>query len=60
MLFSLFTKEADPLDKENCRPMSLLSPMSKLFERILHKQVEILMGKKLSVKLSSFCKNCNT
>ena len=31
----------DPLNKENYRPVSLLSHMSKVFERLLYKQIEI-------------------
>ena len=58
MLF-LFTKK-DPLNKENYRPVSLLSHMSKVFERLLHKQIETFMSNKLSNKLSGFRKNYNT
>ena len=49
-----------PLNKENCRPVSLLSHMSKVFERLLHKQIETFMSNKLSNKLSGFRKNYNT
>ena len=55
-LFFLFTKKY-PLNKENCRSVSLLS---KFFERLLHKQFETLMSNKLSIKLCGFPKNCNT
>ena len=34
--------------------------MSKVFERLLHKQTETFMSNKLSNKLSGFRKNCNT
>ena len=32
-------KKKDPLNKENYRPVKLLSHMSKFFERILYKQI---------------------
>ena len=53
-------KKKDPLNKENYRPVSLLSHMSKVFERLLHKQVKTFMSNKLSNKLSGFRKNYNT
>ena len=34
--------------------------MSKVFERILYKQIETFIGNKLSTKLSGFRKNYNT
>ena len=34
--------------------------MSKLFERLLYKQIETFMNNKLSIKLSGFRKNYNT
>ena len=58
-MLSLFAKK-DPFNKENYRPVSLLSHMSKVFERLLHKQIETFMSNKLSNKLSGFSKNCNT
>ena len=36
----IYKKKKDPLNKENYRPVSLLSHMSKVFERLLHKQIE--------------------
>ena len=59
LMLSLFTKK-DPLNKENYRPVSLLSHMSKVFERLLHKQIETFMSNKLSNKLFGFRKNYNT
>ena len=53
-------KKKDPLNKENYRPVSLLSHMSKVFERLLHKQIETFMSNKLSNKLSGFRKNYKT
>ena len=32
-------KKLDPLQKENYRPISLLPQVSKVFERIIHKQI---------------------
>ena len=40
--------------------MSLLSHVSKVFERLLHKKIETFMSNKLSKKLSGICKNYNT
>ena len=55
-MFSLFTKK-DALNKENYRPVSLLSHMSKVFERLLYEQIETFMNNKLSIKLFDFRKN---
>ena len=41
-------------------PVSLLSHMSKVFERLVHKQIETFMRNKLSNKLSGFRKDYNT
>ena len=35
------------LNKENYRPASVLSHMSKVFERLLYKQIETIMNNKL-------------
>ena len=59
LIFSLFTKK-DPFHEENYRPVSLLSHMSKVFERLLHEQIVSFMNNKLSIKLSGFRKNYNT
>ena len=59
LIFSLFVKK-DPLNEENYRPVILLSHMSKVFERLLYKQIETFMNNKLSIKLSGFRKNYNT
>ena len=58
-MFSPFTKK-DPNNKENYRPVSLLSHMSKVFERLLQKQIETFMNNKLSIKLFGSRKNYNT
>ena len=41
-------KKEDPLKKENYEPMSLLPHVSKVFERIIYKQINIYMQDKLS------------
>ena len=33
-------KKKDPLKKENYRPVSILSAISKIFERLMQKQIE--------------------
>ena len=58
-MFSLFIKK-DVLKKENYRPESFLSHMSKVFERRLLKKIETFMNNKLSTKLSGFRKKYNT
>ena len=58
-MFSLFTKK-HPLNEENYRPVSLLSHMSKVFERHMYEQIETFMSNKLSMKLCSFLKNYDT
>ena len=37
-------KKLDPLQKENYRPVSLLLHISKIFERIIHKQITNYMA----------------
>ena len=37
-------KKKDPLNKENCCPVSLLSYTSKLFEKIVYEQMNSYMG----------------
>ena len=41
-------KKADPVKKDNYRPVSLLPLLSKVFERIIYKQINIYMQDKLS------------
>ena len=47
-------KKGDRTDKCNYRPVSLLSSLSKLFERILFYQINEYMDKKLSMYLCGF------
>ena len=51
----LFKKE-DPLKKENYRPVSLLLHLSKVFERIIYKQINVYMENKLSKFITGFRK----
>ena len=54
----LFKKNIRQL-KENYRPVSLLSALSKVFERLIHKQMHEYMLKKLSIFLCGFQKEMN-
>ena len=56
---SVFKKKND-LDKENFRPVSVLSHVPKVFERIMYQQIEGFMKDKLSNLLTGFRKNHNT
>ena len=53
-------KKKDDLNKENDRPVSVLSQVSKVFERIMHTQIEDFMKDKLSNLLPGSRKNHNT
>ena len=50
----------DDLNKENYRPVSILSHMSKVFERIFYKQINRFMTSKFSPFLCGFRKNHNS
>ena len=52
-------KKDDDLNKENYRSVSILSHMSKVFERIFYKQSDRLMTSKFSPFLGGFRKNNN-
>ena len=47
----------DDLEKENCRPASVLTHASKVFERIMCCKVNKYMRDKLSKQLTRFRKN---
>ena len=49
-------KKDDDLNKENYRPASMTSHMSKVFERIFYKQIDRFMTSKSSPILCSFRK----
>ena len=53
-------KEKDPLNKENCRSVSVLSYVSKIFEKILYEQIKSYMEPRFSDLLCGFRKNHNT
>ena len=53
-------KKEDPLKKENYRPVSLLPHVSKVFERIIYKQINIYMQDKLSKHITGFRKSHGT
>ena len=55
----LFKKD-DPFDKSNYRPVSLLSHVSKVFERIIYNQINEYIEPFLSNLLTGFRKNHNT
>ena len=53
-------KKKDPLDKPNYRPVSVLPPVSKFFERLLQKQINEQMKNKLSPYLCGYRKGFST
>ena len=53
-------KKMDPLKKENYRPISLLHHVSKVFERIVYKQINTYMEDKPSKCLTGFRKSHGT
>ena len=53
-------KKLDPLQKENYRPVSLLLHTSKVFERIIHKQITNYMRDKLNKSITGFRKSHGT
>ena len=50
-------KNLDPLEKENYRPVSLLPHVSKVFERIIYKQINTYMEDKISNYVTGFRKH---
>ena len=54
----IFKKE-DSLSKENYRLVSILPYLSKVFERILYKQIDSFMKNKILPQLCVFRKYCN-
>ena len=49
-------KKKNDLDKENYRPVSVLSYVTNVFERIMYQQIENFMKDKLSNLLTGFRK----
>ena len=44
----------------NYRPVSTLSNLSKVFEKLIYSQINTYMSDKFSKYLTGFCKNHNT
>ena len=53
-------KKNNDLNKEISRPVSVLSQVSKVFERIVYNQIDNFMKDKLSNLLTGFRKNHGT
>ena len=53
-------KKNDDLDKEDHRPVSILSHASNVFERIMYMQIGAFMRDKISKVLTGFKKNHST
>ena len=53
-------KKEDELNKENYRPVSVLSQASKIFERIVFNQMNLFFESKFSPQLTGFRKNHST
>ena len=53
-------KKKDRLDKTNYRPVSVLSLVSKFFEKLMHKQINEHLKNKLSPYLSGYRKGFST
>ena len=58
-VWTVFKKD-DDLNKEKYRPVSILSHMSKVFERIFYKQIDHFMTSRFSPFLCGFRKNHNS
>ena len=53
-------KKDDPQKFKNYRPVSVLSVVSKVFERLLHKQMSLHVEEYLSPYLRGYRKRCST
>ena len=58
-VFAIFERKGN-LDKENYKPVSFLTDISKVFERLMYKQMGYYMNDKLSPPLTGFRKNHKT
>ena len=47
-------KKKDPLNKENYRPLSILSHMSKVFDRLIYKQIDNFIKKNFQTSCVDF------
>lgn len=57
-VFPIFKKK-DSLDKDKSIPLSILSYLSKVFERLMFKQIDNYRNDKLLPLLTGFRKNYN-
>ena len=55
-------KKDDETDKRNYRPISVLTALSKIYERVVNDQISVMFTQKLSSNLSGFLKghSCTT
>ena len=53
-------KKLDPLQRDNSRPVALLPHISKVFERIIYKQINSFMENKISNCVTGFRKSHGT
>ena len=53
-------KKKDNLDRENYKPVSVFSPVPKVYERIMYQKIEDFTKYKLSNLLTGFRKNHKT
>ena len=58
-IFPMYKKK-DSLDKANYRPVRILSHLSKVFKRLMYRQIDDYMNDKLSPLLTGLRKNHNT
>ena len=58
--FTPVYKKDDMNDKQNYRPVSTLSNISKVFEKLIYSQINTYMSDKFSKYLTGFRKNHNT
>ena len=56
----LLLKKEDTTDKINYRPISILSALSKIFERVLFAQISTYFDQNFSMFLYGFRKGCST
>ena len=53
-------KKLDPLQRDNSRPVTLLPHISKVFERVIYKQINSFMENKISNCVTGFRKSHGT
>ena len=57
--YNTYYVKEDSLNKESYQPVSMMSHLSKLLERIMCKQIDNFIEKKFSPELCGFRKNQN-